>query len=133
MGAGIAQVAAESGHHVTLVDLTPELGAKSVSIIEKSLVRVAKKKFAENPAEADRFVKEILSRVQTSTERSAVAQSDLVVEAIVENLAVKRDLFASLDSLAPRHTIFASNTSSLKISDIARGTPPPPPPPHAHA
>lgn len=64
-----------------------------------------------------------MSNLQTGTDSSAAAaQSDLVLEAIVENMAIKQKLFAELDKVAPEHTIFASNTSSLSIGDIASAT-----------
>ncbi|XP_070835193.1 hydroxyacyl-coenzyme A dehydrogenase, mitochondrial [Chaetodon trifascialis] len=123
MGAGIAQVAAATGHSVTLVDMSDDILKKAVKGIEGSLKRVAKKKFADKPEAGEDFLQKTLQNVSTSTDPgSAVQGSDLVVEAIVENLKVKQDLFGQLDKAAPAHTIFASNTSSLPISDIASAT-----------
>ncbi|XP_026059433.1 hydroxyacyl-coenzyme A dehydrogenase, mitochondrial-like [Carassius auratus] len=123
MGAGIAQVAASTGHSVVLVDTSEDILKKSAKGIEFSLKRVAKKKFAEKPEDGEAFVQKVLKNISTSSDAASVVQgTDLVVEAIVENLKVKQDLFGALDKAAPEHTIFASNTSSLPIADIASST-----------
>ncbi|CAG11476.1 unnamed protein product, partial [Tetraodon nigroviridis] len=71
----------------------------------------------------EEFIQKVLQNVSTSTDSVSAAQSsDLVLEAIVENLKVKQDIFGQLDKVAPEHTIFASNTSSLPITDIASAT-----------
>ncbi|KAG7221844.1 hypothetical protein INR49_017020 [Caranx melampygus] len=96
---------------------------KSVKGIETSLKRVVKKKFADKPEAGEEFIQKVMKNVSTSTDTESAAQvSDLVLEAIVENLKIKQDLFGRLDKIAPAHTIFASNTSSLPISDIASST-----------
>ncbi|XP_054447616.1 hydroxyacyl-coenzyme A dehydrogenase, mitochondrial [Pteronotus mesoamericanus] len=123
MGAGIAQVAAATGHTVVLVDKTEDILAKSIKGIEESLRKIAKKKFAENPKAGEEFVGKTLSSISTNTDAASVVHStDLVVEAIVENLKVKTELFKRLDKFAAEHTVFASNTSSLQITDIANAT-----------
>ncbi|KAK2189199.1 hypothetical protein NP493_113g01049 [Ridgeia piscesae] len=123
MGSGIAQVAAQTGHNVVLVDMSDDLLAKSTAAIKKSLGRVVKKKFAAEPEKGEHFVNETIGRIKTSTDAvKSVAETDLVIEAIVENLDVKKKLFSSLDVAAPQHTIFTSNTSSLPIKDIASAT-----------
>ncbi|XP_071373388.1 hydroxyacyl-coenzyme A dehydrogenase, mitochondrial isoform X2 [Centroberyx affinis] len=123
MGAGIAQVAASTGHSVTLVDTSEDILNKAVKGIEGSLKRVVKKKFADKPEAGVEFIQKVLQNVSTSTDAtSAVQSTDLVLEAIVENLKIKQDLFGGLDKVAPAHTIFASNTSSLPITDIASST-----------
>lgn len=120
MGSGIAQVSAQSGHNVTIVELNKEVLDKTQKSIQQSIQRVAKKVYKENPQEGEKFVSETLSRISTSTSLPDVVQdSDLVLEAIVENLSVKHKLFKSIDEVAPEKTIFASNTSSLSITDIA--------------
>ncbi|CAK6958551.1 hydroxyacyl-coenzyme A dehydrogenase%2C mitochondrial [Scomber scombrus] len=123
MGAGIAQVAASTGHSVTLVDTSEDILKKSIKGIEGSLKRVVKKKYADKPEAGEQFIQKVLQNVSYSTDAGSTVQStDLVLEAIVENLKIKQGLFGGLDKLAPAHTIFASNTSSLPISDIASST-----------
>ncbi|KAI0236047.1 Hydroxyacyl-coenzyme A dehydrogenase, mitochondrial [Lamellibrachia satsuma] len=123
MGSGIAQVAAQTGHNVVLVDMSDDILAKSTATIKKSLGRVVKKKFAAEPEKGQEFMEQAIGRIKTSTDAmKSVAETDLVIEAIVENLDVKKKLFSSLDGAAPQHTIFTSNTSSLPIKDIACAT-----------
>ncbi|CAG0917034.1 unnamed protein product [Notodromas monacha] len=122
MGAGIAQVAAATGHKVALVDLSPDVLNKSMLSIHKSLERVSKKKF-DNPQAQDDYVKTTMAQIATSTSaEESSRETDLVIEAIVENITVKQQLFKNLDSIAPDHTIFTSNTSSLSIGRIASAT-----------
>jgi len=123
MGAGIAQVAAQTGHDVTMVDIDAVAVGKAKDRIGASIQRVAKKKFAQDADASQKFISSALDKLQTSTDAiSAVKSADLVVEAIVENLDIKKKLFAQLDEVAPSHTIFASNTSSLPIGKIAAAT-----------
>ncbi|XP_077156763.1 hydroxyacyl-coenzyme A dehydrogenase, mitochondrial [Paroedura picta] len=123
MGAGIAQIAAATGHTVILVDQTDEILNKSRKGIEASLKKLAKKKFADKPEEGTQYIEKVLKNLTTSTDPVSVVHStDLVVEAIVENVAVKNELFKTLDKFAPEHTIFASNTSSLPITEMANAT-----------
>lgn len=123
MGSGIAQVSAQSGHNVTIVELNKDVLEKTQKSIESSLQRVVKKIYKESPQDGEKFLSETLSRISTSTSLPDVVQnSDLVLEAIVENLSVKHKLFKSIDDIAPEKTIFASNTSSLSISEIASVT-----------
>ncbi|CAH2232383.1 hydroxyacyl-coenzyme A dehydrogenase, mitochondrial-like [Pararge aegeria] len=120
MGSGIAQVAAQAGQNVTLVDVSSDVLAKAQKSIGNNLNRVAKKVYKDKPQEGEKFVSEALARIKTATDPvSAAAAADLVVEAIVENIGVKHQLFKKLDEAAPAHTILASNTSSLSINDIA--------------
>lgn len=120
MGSGIAQVSAQSGQNVTIVELNQDVLDKTHKSIQQSLQRVAKKMYKEKPQDGEKFVSETLSRISTSTNLADVVQdSDLVLEAIVENLSIKHTLFKSIDDIAPAKTIFASNTSSLSISEIA--------------
>jgi len=122
MGSGIAQVAAQTGHNVTLVDISDDILKKSAANIEKSLQRVAKKKY-QDASEAEKFMSTTLANLTLNLDAgAAVKDSDLVVEAIVENLDVKQKLFKTIDSNAPQHTIFTSNTSSLSITEIATAT-----------
>ncbi|KAF9421241.1 hypothetical protein HW555_002713 [Spodoptera exigua] len=119
MGSGIAQVSAQAGQNVILVDVSSDVLAKSQKSIGANLGRVAKKVYKDKPQEGEKFVSEAMARIKTSTDPSEASKSaDLVVEAIVENMSVKHKLFSQLDAVAPNHTIFASNTSSLSINEI---------------
>jgi 3-hydroxybutyryl-CoA dehydrogenase len=118
MGSGIAQVAAQSGLYVTLVDVDEARVNKGLQMIEKNLGRQLEKgRLTEEQKE------EILGRLHPMTDlAAAVAEVDLVIEAVVENKQVKADLFRQLDEHAPAHTILATNTSSLPITEIAAAT-----------
>jgi len=123
MGAGITQVAAQNNFSVTVVDQQDEYLQKGMVTIRKSLGRITKKKFPNEPKGAEKFIDDTLSRIVTSTNlKKSVEQADLVVEAITENINIKHTLFGKIDDAAPAHTIFASNTSSLSIAEIAKGT-----------
>ncbi|XP_067901581.1 hydroxyacyl-coenzyme A dehydrogenase, mitochondrial [Heterodontus francisci] len=123
MGAGIAQVAAAAGHTVILVDQAEDILKKSLKKIGDSIGRISKKKFIDKPEAGAEFVQQTLQRISTCTDpASAVPSTDLVIEAIVENINVKQELFKKMDKLAPEHTIFVSNTSSLPITEIANAT-----------
>ena len=123
MGAGIAQVAAQTGHKVTVVDVNQEMLDRSKARISDSIKRVAKKKFKEDEAAAGSFVESALANVSCATcANEALISADLLVEAVVENMELKQKLFSEWDKIAPAKTIFASNTSSLPISEIAATT-----------
>lgn len=122
MGSGIAQVAAQADYKVTMVDQTDAALQNGKNIIQKSIERVARKKFADDKDKQQAFIGKALDNITLSTDSLAAAQSDLVVEAIVENIGVKQELFAQLDKAASKETIFASNTSSLPITAIASAT-----------
>ncbi|KAF6024882.1 HADH [Bugula neritina] len=123
MGSGIAQVTATAGMKVNLVDMNEDILKKSGSSIQKSLERVAKKKFSDNPEGGKQFIDDITGRISFSCNpEEAVQSSGLVIEAIVENLEVKQKLFSALDKVAPKETLFTSNTSSIPIKDIAVST-----------
>jgi 3-hydroxyacyl-CoA dehydrogenase len=85
---------------VTLVDLDPKLIDKARKGIEKSLERVAKKKFKDEESKIAGFIQETMSRIDGSTDlQSVVKDTDIVIEAIVENLEVKQKLFSSIDGV----------------------------------
>lgn len=124
MGAGIAQVGAQTGHKVTLVDVSQDVLEKSQGRINESIKRVAKKKFKDDAAAGEKFIDEAIGRLGIATNPDeALSTADLVVEAVTENLPLKNKLFSGYDKVAPAKTIFASNTSSLPIRDIAESTP----------
>jgi 3-hydroxybutyryl-CoA dehydrogenase len=117
MGNGIAQVFATGEFDVELVDARPELVERALQTIAKSLDRVAKKQgWASDQAPA------ILRRIHGSAELSAVRDCPLIIEAVTEDLDIKRDIFKALDSLAPAGSVLASNTSSLSITELAAFT-----------
>lgn len=117
MGAGIAQVCAASGLSVMLNDVGRELINKGKAGIEKGLRRLVEKgKFAA----AD--VDPLLGRITPAESLADLKGCDLVVEAIVENIAVKAELFKKLDELMPPSAILASNTSSISITYLAART-----------
>lgn len=123
MGSGIAQVAASTGHNVTLVEINDQLVDKAVGGIKKSLERVAKKQFKDDAAKGQQYIESTLAKLKGSSMlEEAVANSDLVIEAIVEKMPVKHELFSRIDAAAQASAIFASNTSSLSISEIGSVT-----------
>lgn len=114
MGNGIAQVAAEGNYEVILYDVDSNGLAKGVQRIEKTLNRnVDKEKISRTRAD------EILGRIQHTTSIEDVKDADLVIEAIIEQIGPKKELFAELDNICKSSTIFASNTSGLSITEMA--------------
>lgn len=123
MGSGIAQVAAQAKYNVTMLDTSEAALENGKNIISKSIKRVARKKFADDEQKQQDFINATLQQISTSTDvEKAAKDSDLIIEAIVENIDVKQKLFAQLDNIAPQDAIFCSNTSSLPISLIAEAT-----------
>lgn len=117
MGAGIAQVCAQAGYDVLLYDLHEEKTKKALHSIEQNLARnVEKQRMDEQEKEAAR---KKITQANSLQDASAV---DMVIEAVVEKMNVKRDIFAQLDEITQDHTILASNTSSLPITEIAAAT-----------
>ncbi|XP_073991659.1 hydroxyacyl-coenzyme A dehydrogenase, mitochondrial-like [Rhodnius prolixus] len=120
MGSGIAQVAAQTGHNVVLVDISENVLGKAKVAIQKNLSRVAKKQFKDDSSKIEEFIKKSMDNLKFSVDLTkTVEKTDLVLEAIVENIGVKHKLFSSIDAIAPKHTIFATNTSSLSVTEIA--------------
>ena len=114
MGAGIAQLAAQSGADVLLYDIKDEFLQRGIASIEAPLQkRVERGKLSREEKAA------ILGRIRTTTRRDDAASSDLIIEAAPEDLALKREIFASLSALCAPNTILATNTSSLSITAIA--------------
>ena len=117
MGAGIAEVCAKAGYPVVVREETAGLLTAGLARISSSMARaVARGKLAA----ADRDA--AWERITSSTDLDALAACDLVVEAVPENLELKRKVFADLDAVAPPHAILASNTSSLAVTDMAAAT-----------
>jgi len=117
MGSGIAQVCAVAGYKVYLNDLKDEFVEKGLSVIEKSLRRQVEK---ERMTELEK--ENVIENLYRSTDLNDAEKVDIVIEAAIENMDVKKEIFAELDEIAPRHAILASNTSSLPITEIAAVT-----------
>ncbi len=117
MGNGIAQVCAATNFQVDLIDVKQELVDRAVAVITKSLDRMLKK---EKITEDDK--KAILGRITPTTDLAAARNAQLVIEAVTEDLGVKLDVFKKLEDLCGPDTIFASNTSSLPITQLAAAT-----------
>jgi 3-hydroxybutyryl-CoA dehydrogenase len=117
MGAGIAQVAATSGYEVVALEAVQAALDKGLAGIKKSLDKFVEKGSLQA---ADRDA--ALARLKTTTNVEDLKGCDLVIEAIVENIAAKKELFAKLDSLLAPHAIICSNTSSLCVIEMAAAT-----------
>ena len=117
MGSGIAQTAAAAGFPTVVRDVEAGLLAKGQETIRKSLDRLVEKARLEPAARAG-----ALERLTFTTDLDDLAGCDLVVEAVTEDLALKRELWRALDAACPASTIFASNTSSLSIGGMAAAT-----------
>jgi 3-hydroxybutyryl-CoA dehydrogenase len=117
MGAGIAQVSALAGREIVLRDVSDDALRRGVAAIESSLARLAAKgKIAESDVQA------ALRRITTTSELDAAADADIVVEAIFEDVDVKRELFAALDEMVDPDAVLASNTSAIPITQLAAAT-----------
>lgn len=117
MGSGIAQVLAENNHKVILRDLNQESINNGINIIEKNLSKnVQKGKLSEEQKQI------ILDNIVASTDIELAKDCDLVIEAIVENMEIKKNLFKQLDEICKEDTILATNTSSLSITEISVST-----------
>lgn len=117
MGLGIAQICAQAGYQTVVSEINDELLNKGLETIKTSLDKSVEK---GRIAKQDKVA--ILGRLKGTTEVKDFAACDLVIEAIIENMAEKKKLFAALDELCPAHTILASNTSCLSITEIAMAT-----------
>lgn len=117
MGSGIAQVCAMAGYDVYMQDLKQEQLDRGIAIITKNLSRqVEKGRMSEDDKQAT------LKHLTATLTLDCVKEADLVIEAAVERMDIKKQIFANLDELAPEHTILATNTSSLPITEIAAVT-----------
>jgi 3-hydroxybutyryl-CoA dehydrogenase len=118
MGSGIAQACAQAGYTISMRDISDEFVQKGLSNIRKPLgKRVEKGKMTQEEVDA------ILGRIHGTTSiEEAAKDSQLVIEAVIEDMPLKRELFAELDGLCPSEVVFASNTSSLSITEIGSAT-----------
>jgi enoyl-CoA hydratase/3-hydroxyacyl-CoA dehydrogenase len=118
MGHGIAQLLAMAGYEVAMVDISDELLKKGKEKIKWSLDKfVEKKRIRAEDAAAT------LARITTTTSYEQAAKDiDLAIEAVLENIEIKKKVFATLDQLASTHAVFASNTSTLSITEMGKAT-----------
>ena len=117
MGGGIAQVSAQSGYQVTVSEVNEELLNKGLAAINSSLAKaVEKERITPQDKEA------AISRIKGTTSMKDLSSCDLVIEAAIENLELKKKIFAELDSVCPKHAILATNTSCLSIIEMAMTT-----------
>jgi len=114
MGSGIAQTFAQAGYAVAMVDIASEQLQRGQATIERSLTKLVEK---GRLSAADRDA--TLARIRPATSLEAAAGADLAVEAVFENVAVKKDTLGKLDAILPPHAILASNTSSISITELA--------------
>ncbi|MBU8677901.1 3-hydroxybutyryl-CoA dehydrogenase [Bacillus subtilis] len=117
MGSGIAQTAADAGFYVRMYDVNPEAAEAGLKRLKKQLARDA-----EKGKRTETEVKSVISRISISQTLEEAEHADIVIEAIAENMAAKTEMFKTLDRICPTHTILASNTSSLPITEIAAVT-----------
>jgi 3-hydroxybutyryl-CoA dehydrogenase len=116
MGSGIAQASATAGFPVTVLEVEQKRIEKGFEVIRKSLDRLSAKGALTEPADA------VLARLRGTTRKEDLADCDFVVEAVIENLDEKRKVFAAIDPVVKRSAIFASNTSSISITEIMTAT-----------
>lgn len=117
MGAGIVQAFAQKGCEVIVRDIKDEFVQRGIAGITKGLDKqVARGKMTEEDKE------DILSRISGTTDMNLACDCDLVVEAAIENMKIKKEIFAELDGICKESTILASNTSSLSITEVASAT-----------
>ncbi|MEW5067576.1 3-hydroxybutyryl-CoA dehydrogenase [Bacillus subtilis] len=117
MGSGIAQTAADAGFYVRMYDVNKEAAEAGLKRLKKQLARDA-----EKGKRTETEVKSVISRISISQTLEEAEHADIVIEAIAENMATKTEMFKTLDRMCPPHTILASNTSSLPITEIAAVT-----------
>jgi 3-hydroxybutyryl-CoA dehydrogenase len=117
MGSGISQVFAQNGYEVIMVDLADEFLKRGMANIQKSL-----EKFVEKGKISELDKEETLKRIKPTTKIEEVGDCDLVVEAIIENKEEKKKTFGQIDKICKKETIFASNTSTISITELASAT-----------
>jgi 3-hydroxybutyryl-CoA dehydrogenase len=117
MGSGIAEIVAKAGYQTWVREVNDELAARGRASIEKSLGRAVEKGKLEAPSRD-----EILGRIRMTTALEELKDADIIIEAVTEDIELKNEMFRTLDRVCADHTIFASNTSSLTIADMAAAT-----------
>jgi len=121
MGSGIAQVSAMAGFDTTVLEVEQKFLDRGFAGIEKSLNR-----FSERPPDKGGITQqqkaESIARLRGTTKLGDLADCDIIIEAIIENVPKKQGIYAALDKIAKKHAIFASNTSSISITELMNGT-----------
>jgi 3-hydroxybutyryl-CoA dehydrogenase len=117
MGSGIVQVSAEAGYNVTMLDIKEEFLSKGLASIEKSLDRKIKKGTIQESDKAS-----TMSRIKTTLDMKDARDADIVIEAALEELGIKQNIFKQLDEVCKDSAILGTNTSSLPIGEIAATT-----------
>jgi 3-hydroxybutyryl-CoA dehydrogenase len=117
MGSGIAEVIARAGYQTKVRELNDDLVAGGRARIEKSLGRAVEKGKLEASVRDD-----VLGRISMTTDLESLRDADIIIEAVTEDIDIKNEMFRTLDAVCPAHTIFASNTSSLTIAEMAAAT-----------
>lgn len=116
MGSGIAQVSATAGFDTTVLEVEQKFLDRGFTGIQKSLAKFAEKgTIKETP-------KAILGRLKGTTNKQDLAHCDIVIEAIIENVSAKKEMYAALDAVVKKDAIFASNTSSISITELMTAT-----------
>jgi len=116
MGSGIAQVAAMAGLDVTVLETEQRFLDKGFAGMKKSLAKFAEKGTLKDTPEA------VLARLKGTTNMTDLAESDIVIEAVIENVPVKKALYAQLDEIVKKDAIFATNTSSISVTELLTAT-----------
>jgi 3-hydroxybutyryl-CoA dehydrogenase len=116
MGSGIAQVSATAGFDVTVLEVEQKFLDKGFAGIEKSLAKLGEKGALKDTPQAVR------ARLKGTTRREDLADCDLVIEAVIENVEEKRKMYSALDAIVKKEAIFASNTSSISITELMTAT-----------
>lgn len=117
MGSGIAQVSAEAGFAVVMRDIEGQFVQRGLAAVEKNLARAVEKgKRSKDDADAVR------SRIGGTTRLEDLSGADFIIEAVIENMALKKELYAELDRICKKETVLASNTSGLSITEMASAT-----------
>lgn len=117
MGSGIAQISAQAGYKTIVREVNDELLSKGLARIDKFLSKAVEKEKLSAKQKAD-----TLANLQGTTALGDFSSCDIVIEAIVENIDTKKELFKELDGICGDHTIFATNTSSLTVIEMAAAT-----------
>ncbi|MEM2178508.1 MAG: 3-hydroxyacyl-CoA dehydrogenase [Candidatus Methanomethylicia archaeon] len=117
MGHGVAQIAAMAGFNVVLIDINEDILKKALNNITWSL-----NKFVEKGKISAEESNEVIKRIKTSINIEDVKNMDFIIEAIPEDLKLKKEVFSKLDEVSPKHAILATNTSSLSITEISKAT-----------